>query len=146
RSYRERFTPARSATADSAVAVQRGSAMKFLLTIYGHEEKWSTIPAENWPNEIAKQDAYNQKYLATGELLGGYGLADAAAARLVTRRDGVPEISDGPYLETKEYMASFYLIDVESAERAYELAAELPWADQNPTEVWPILFASADDA
>lgn len=120
--------------------------MKFLLTIYGNEEKWSTIPAENWPNEIAKQDAYNKKYTATGELLGGYGLADAATARLVSRRAGAPEISDGPYLETKEYMASFYLIDVESAERAYELAAEMPWADQNPTEVWPILFASADDS
>lgn len=51
------------------------------------------------------------------------------------RKDGVPDVSDGPYLETKEYMASFYLVDVESEERAYELAAELPWADQNPTEV-----------
>jgi hypothetical protein len=112
--------------------------MKYLLMVYGSQEKWDSILAENWPAEIAKQDAYNKKYAATGELLGGYGLADAAAAKLVMRKDGIPAVSDGPYLETKEYMASFYLVEVESEERAYELAAEMPWADQNPTEVWPI--------
>src|SRR5215472_8025884 len=120
--------------------------MKYLLMIYGNQEKWSTFAAEDWPAEIAKQDAYNKKYAATGELIAAYGLADAAAAKRVKRRGGLPEISAGPYLETKEYMASFYLVDVESEERAYELAAEMPWADQNPTEVWPILHESATDA
>ncbi|MEW2485885.1 YciI family protein [Streptomyces sp. NPDC048411] len=119
--------------------------MKYLLMIYGNQEKWASIPPESFPAEIAKQDAYNKKYTATGELLGAYGLADAAAAKLVTRKNGVADVTDGPYLETKEYMASFYLVDVASEERAYELAAEMPWADQNPTEVWPILHATADD-
>lgn len=119
--------------------------MKYLLMIYGNQEKWDAIPPEQFPAEIAKQDAYNKKYAATGELLGGYGLADAAAAKLIMRKNGVAAISDGPYLETKEYMASFYLVDVESEERAYELAAEMPWADQSPTEVWPILHESAQD-
>ena len=119
--------------------------MKYLLMIYGNQEKWDTIAAEDWPAEIAKQDAYNKKYTATGELLGAYGLADAAAARLVTRQDGLPAVTAGPYLETKEYMATFYLVDVESEERAHELAAEMPWADQNPTEVWPILHELAND-
>ena len=120
--------------------------MKYLLMIYGNQEKWSTMLAEDWPGEIAKQDAYNRKYTETGELLGAYGLGDAAVAKLVTRKDGVPEVSDGPYLETKEYMASFYLVDVESEERAYELAALMPWADQTATEVWPILHEFKGDA
>jgi hypothetical protein len=120
--------------------------MKYLLMICGSQEKWSGIPAEDWPREIAKQDACNKKYTATGELLGGYGLADAAAAKLVMRKDGGPAVSDGPYLETKEYMASFCLVDAENEERAYELAAQMPWADQNPTEVWPILHESASEA
>src|ERR1700753_1772608 len=94
-------------------------AMKYLFMIYGNQEKWSSIPAEDFPAEIAKQDAFNQKYAATGELLGAFGLAAPAAARLITRKDGQPVVSDGPYLETKEYMASFYLFDVESEERAY---------------------------
>jgi len=121
------------------------TGMKYLLMIYGNQEKWDSVPADAWPEEIAKQDAYNKKYTATGELLGAYGLADAATAKLISRRDGVPVVSDGPYLETKEYMATFYLVDVESQERAYELAAEMPWADQNPTEVWPILHEAALD-
>ena len=120
--------------------------MKYPLMIYGNQEKWSSIPAEDWPGQIAKQDACNKKYTATGELLGGYGLADAAVARLATRKDGVPAVSDGPCLEAKEYMGSFYLVDVQNEERAYELAAQVPWADQDPTEVWPILHESAGGA
>jgi hypothetical protein len=119
--------------------------MKYLLMTYGNQEKWSSIPAEDFPAEIAKQDAFNKKYAATGELLGGYGLADAAAAKLVGRKDGVPVVSDGPYLETKEYMASFYLLDCESEERAYEIAADMPWAESAPSEVWPILHEAAND-
>jgi hypothetical protein len=119
--------------------------MKYLMLIYGNQEKWESITAEDWPKEIAKQDAWNKKYQETGELLGAYGLADAAAARLIRRKDGAPAVTDGPYLETKEYVASLYLVDVESEQRAYELAAEMPWADINPTEVWPILHEAAAD-
>ncbi len=89
------------------------------------------------------EECGNQRYYQTGELLGAYGLADAAAARLVRRKDGAPAVTDGPYLETKEYIASFYLVDCESEERAYAIAADMPWADENPTEVWPILHEAA---
>ena len=119
--------------------------MKYLLMIYGNQEKWNSLPPEDWREGIAKQEAFNTKYRETGELLGAYGLADAVAARLV-RRDGTgaPAITDGPYLETKEYMASFYLLDCESAERAEQIAADMPWADQEPVEVWPILHESPE--
>ena len=51
--------------------------MKYLLMIYGNQEKWASIPAE----AIARQNAFNRRYQETGELIGVYGLADAAAAR-----------------------------------------------------------------
>jgi hypothetical protein len=94
--------------------------MKYLMLVYGNEEKWASFPAEAWPEAIAKQDAFNQKYAETGELIGAYGLGDAAQAKLV-RRDpatGLPAVTDGPYQETKEYIASLYLLDVVSEERA----------------------------
>ena len=120
--------------------------MKFVLMIYGNQEKWATIPADQWPVEIAKQDAFNKKYAQTGELIGAYGLADAALAKLVRRgKDGAPAVTDGPYLETKEYIASFYLLDCENEERARQIAADMPWADQDPVELWPILHDAADD-
>jgi hypothetical protein len=119
--------------------------VKYLLMIYGNQEKWSSFPADEWPAAIAKQDAFNRKYHETGELLGGYGLADAVNAKLVRRAAGEPVVTDGPYLETKEYMASFYLLDCESEERARQIAADMPFADVEPVEMWPILHESAAD-
>ena len=117
--------------------------MKYLLLTYGNQEKWDSIPADEFPVLIAKQNAFNRKYTATGELLGAYGLGDVVQAKLVGRQDGMPAVTDGPYLETKEYIASLYLLDVESEARAYEIAADMPWADQEPNELWPILHEHA---
>jgi len=119
--------------------------MKYLLMIYGNQEKWASIPAEEWPEAIARQDAFNRTYRETGELLGAYGLADAAQARLVRRVDGQPAVTDVPYLETKEYMASFYLLDCESEERALAIAADMPFADAEPVEVWPVMHEAKPD-
>jgi hypothetical protein len=113
--------------------------MKYLMLIYGNEEKWASFPAEAWPEAIAKQDEFNRKYAGTGELLGAYGLGTTAQARLVRRDEaGRPAVTDGPYQEAKEYIASFYLLDVESEERALEIAADMPFADQEPAELWPV--------
>jgi hypothetical protein len=120
--------------------------MKYLMLTYGNQAKWDSLPAESWPEAIAKQEAFNAKYRGTGELLGAYGLADAVNARLVRRSAGVPAVTDGPYLETKEYLASFYLLDCESEERAQQIAADMPWADVEPVELWPILHESAAEA
>jgi hypothetical protein len=119
--------------------------MKYLLLIYGNQEKWASMPAEEWAEAIARQDAFNKKYQETGELIGAYGLADAAAARLVRRENGLPAVTDGPYLETKEYIASFYLLDCESEERALQIAADMPWADVEPVEFWPVLHEAKTD-
>jgi hypothetical protein len=121
------------------------SDMKYLMLIYGNQQKWDSFPAEAWPEAIAKQEAFNAKYRETGELLGAYGLADAVNAKLVRRNNGAPAVTDGPYLETKEYIASFYLLDCESEERAKQIAADMPWADVEPVELWPILHESATD-
>ena len=61
------------------------------------------------------------------------------------RVDGQPAVTDGPYLETKEYMASFYLLDCESEERALAIAADMPFADAEPVEVWPVMHEAKPD-
>ncbi len=126
-------------------AIRKANVMKYLMLIYGNQEKWASIPAEEWPEAIARQDAFNHKYAETGELIGAYGLGDAALARLVRREGGMPAVTDGPYLETKEYIASLYLLDCESEERALAIAADMPWADQEPVELWPILHEAKSD-
>ncbi|MFD9242845.1 YciI family protein [Streptomyces sp. NPDC059556] len=119
--------------------------MKYVAMIYGNQAKWDAFPAEAWPEAIARQEAFNRKYRESGELIGAYGLADAAAARLVRREAGAPAVTDGPYLETEEYLASFYLLDCDSQERAEEIAADMPFADNDPVELWPVLHESAAD-
>ncbi|MFD0657320.1 YciI family protein [Thermocatellispora tengchongensis] len=109
-----------------------------MIIIYGNAELWESFPPEETEKAIAAQDAFNRKYAETGELLGAYGTADAAEAKVVRVREGVPVVTDGPYLEAKEYLASWYLIDVPSEQRALEIAAEIPFAAQNAVEVWPV--------
>ena len=119
--------------------------MKYMLIIYGNEELWNSIGPDEQQRMFAAFDEFNQAHYASGELLGAYGVADAAATKLVRLRDGQPAVTDGPYLETKEYLASWYLIDVDSEQRALEIAAALPSAAHQPTEVWPILHEASRD-
>ena len=117
--------------------------MKYMLIIYGNQELWSSIDPAEMAKEIEAFDAFNKKFYDTGELLGAYGVADAAATKLVRLTEGQPAVTDGPYLETKEYLASWYLLDVDSEERALAIAADLPSAKSMPVEVWPILHEAS---
>jgi len=119
--------------------------VKYLLMIYGNQEKWESLPPEAWSEAIAKQEAFNARYRETGELLGAYGLADAAKAKLVRRVNGLPAVTDERYLESKEYLASFWLLDCDSEERAQQIAADMPFADAQPVELWPVMHESAAD-
>ena len=60
-------------------------------------------------------------------------------------RTGCRWVTDGPYLETKEYIGSLYLLDCESLERAQQIVADMPLADREPIELWPVLHESAAD-
>jgi len=117
--------------------------MKYMLIIYGNQELWSSFDPAEMAKEIAAFDAFNKKYYDSGELLGAYGVADAAATKLVRLTDGQPAVTDGPYLETKEYLASWYLLDVDGEERALAIAADMPAAKSMPVEVWPILHEAS---
>lgn len=117
--------------------------MKYLLMIYGNAELWNSIDPAEFAKEIEAFDRFNKKYYDSGELLGAYGVADAAATKLVRVSGSQPAITDGPYLETKEYLASWWLLDVDSEQRALEIAAEMPAAQFRPVEVWPILHEAS---
>ena len=118
--------------------------MKYMLIIYGNQELWNSVSPDEQQRLFEAFDAFNKKYYDSGELLGAYGVADAAATKLVRLADGQPAVTDGPYLETKEYLASWYLLDVDSEERALAIAAELPSAKFHPpVEVWPVLHPAS---
>lgn len=67
----------------------------------------------------------SEELTATGEFVDAQGLSGPELAKIVTfKGEGAPVITDGPYLEAKEFLAGFWVVDVDSEERALELAAK----------------------
>ncbi|WIM92597.1 YciI family protein [Actinoplanes oblitus] len=79
----------------------------------------------------------------SGELITTQALVDPSQAAVVRVRDGQPVVTDGPFLEAKEFLGGFYFVDVESKARAIELAARIPDAaiDGLGVEVRQVMFA-----
>ena len=96
--------------------------MKYMLLIYGNEEQWSSVDPDLMAEVIRETDALNQALFESGELVGAYGVADQADAKVVRVTDGVPAVTDGPYAEAKEHLAGFFLVDVATRERAEQIA------------------------
>src|SRR5262245_43562720 len=113
--------------------------MKYMLLIYGNEELWSSFPEDQMQAVVQETDAQNRKLHASGELVGAYGVGDQVLAKQVHLHDGVPVVTDGPYIEAKEYLGSFDIVDCESLDRALEIAAENPFARYGQVEVRPIM-------
>jgi hypothetical protein len=113
--------------------------MKYLLMIYGNEEIWNSFPQDAFQEVIRETNALQAELRDSGEWISAYGVADQVNAKTVRVRDGVPAVTDGPYLEAKEYLGSFDIIDCESLERALEIAARVPWARFGEVEVRPLM-------
>ncbi len=80
----------------------------------------------------------------SGELITTQALADPSQSAVVRAVGGQPAVTDGPYVEAKEYLGGFYLIDCESRDRALELAAMIPDTriDGLAVEVRPVMFSA----
>jgi hypothetical protein len=120
--------------------------MKFLLSIYGNEDVWTSLPREEFAELVRATDAHNREMTESGELLFACGVAEPVNARRV-RRDGAGAtiVSDGPHIETKEYLGSFYIVDCDSIDRALELAAGMPSAALTDIEVKQITHGGTTD-
>jgi hypothetical protein len=114
-----------------------------MLLIYGNEHLWESFPQEEFAKIVEETNALQAELRAAGEWLCAFGVADQVQARTVKLDNGVPVVSDGPYIEAKEYMGSFDIIDCDSLERALEIAARVPFARIGSVEVRP-LMAEAD--
>ena len=119
--------------------------MKYMLLIYGNEENWSSLPPEEWERLVAETDAHNQALFDSGELVGAWGVGEPVNAKMVRVRDGETVVTDGPYIEAKEYLGSFTIVDCDSLERALEIAAGNPSSRYGGIEVRPLLHEANVD-
>jgi hypothetical protein len=100
--------------------------MKYILMMNCPKTGYESFGA--WPKKdlqahIAFMINFNKELSQAGELVSGEGLASPQEAKMVRAgKDGAP-ITDGVFPESKEYLAGYWIIDVESPERAYQVAA-----------------------
>lgn len=101
---------------------------KYLLLIYGDEQKWAAMPPEEW----AKTDAGHRAFAATAQqmagvaVLGGHQLEPAdVATTLRADGEGRPTTTDGPFLETKEAVGGYYLLEAADLDQVIALTKQL---------------------
>ena len=103
--------------------------MKFMLMMNAPGGKAADYAISNWSADdfkahIAFMKTLNDDLNSAGELVGAEGLAPPAQARIVRAgKNGVPEVTDGPFAEAKEFLAGYWIVDVETPKRAHEIAA-----------------------
>lgn len=100
--------------------------MRFMLLQHYAPAENCGVPMHEWRPEdiqahIEFQQALNAELLANGELVDAQGLSDQA--KTVTNTGTAPVVTDGPFPESKELLAGYRLIDVDSLQRALEIAA-----------------------
>jgi hypothetical protein len=103
--------------------------MKYMLMMHAPRgtgdyqiKEWSP---EDFKAHIAFMHDFNRELQKAGEFVGAEGLAAPGEAKVVRAgNDGKP-VTDGPFAEAKEFLVGYWIVDVETAERAYELAAKV---------------------
>ena len=112
--------------------------MQYLTLIHIDPVLLAELPQDEYDRLMrgcfAKADALRD----AGCLHGSQQLLEPATARTLRVRDGVARITDGPFAETREFLAGFNLIEADSMEAAMAIAREFPWARFGSIEVRPV--------
>ena len=111
--------------------------MQFLLLIYDEEKRYSRGYDEA---ELKEYRAFGQEFAKV--IKGGNALEPTGTAVTVRVRDGKTMTTDGPFAETKEQLAGFYLIEARDRNEAAQVAAKIPGAKFGSIEVRPIMVFS----
>lgn len=132
--------------------------MKYLLMIQGTQADYAaqsgkgSADAPTWTEQdiqtmYAHMGAINNDLAETGEIVDANGLSEPAKARFVERGpDGKPVITDGPYSETKEVLAGYWVLDCASLERVTEIAARvLECPVPEGTKQYPLVIRAIPD-
>jgi hypothetical protein len=114
--------------------------VKYVVLIYSNPTTWAEMPAAERDRVLGVHNRLIKEMGESGELLRVDGLAEARATKTIRARGGVPVVTDGPFGEAKEFLAGVWAIDVESLDRALELAA--PVAEYDTVEVRELMDLS----
>ena len=114
--------------------------MHYIILIYGDEKNFAMMADDPKAQEqmYAAFTRYGGDMQAAGVLRGGAELKPTHSATTVRVRNGKLSITDGPFAETKEQLAGFYLIEARDLNEAIQVAARIPPAREGSIEVRPV--------
>ena len=111
--------------------------MKYLCLIYLDEEKLNAMPAKDMSDLNAEHLDFNDGLRESGHFLTAEALEPAKASACVRVRGGKASVTDGPFTESKELVAGFYLLEAADMKEALDIAARIPSARIGTVEVRP---------
>jgi hypothetical protein len=117
---------------------ERTIPMQYLLLIYSDEKSFLSLPKDESAKVHAEFAEYNASLTASGQYVGGNRLQPTASATTVRVRGGKPQLTDGPFAETREQLGGYYLIEAKDLDEATKIAARMPGARYFSIEVRPI--------
>jgi hypothetical protein len=122
--------------------------MKFLLIMHINPAIMEELTEAERQEIMDGHGEFMKTIRESGEMISTEALADPSQSSVVRVRDDVPVVTDGPYLEAKEFLGGYYLVDVASRDRALELAALIPDARFNGLgiEVRQVIFSGGQSA
>ncbi len=110
---------------------------QYLLSVYVSDSEMAAIPADQIQKMYAQVDEFNAEVQAAGAWVFGGGLHPSSSATVVRVQDGDLLTTDGPFVETKEYLGGFWIIQAADLDAALAWAAKGSAACMGPVEVRP---------
>jgi hypothetical protein len=109
--------------------------MQYLLTLYTDESGWGRMTPEQQQQGTAAYMAYGEALRSAGVLVGSNRLKPSATATTLRTTNGKTQVLDGPFIESKEQLAGYYLIDAPDLDSAMQWAGRCPAAQHGVVEV-----------
>ena len=112
--------------------------MKYILMAYVNEAGWAQLTKVQQEQGAAAYTAYTEALTKAGVLAGSNRLRPSSAATTVRSANGKSQVLDGPFVDSKEQLGGYFLIDVPNLDAAISWAARCPAADHGVVEVRPL--------
>ena len=123
--------------------LERGHHVKYLLIILGNEAADAQKTPEQQQAEMDAYFAFTDEVRKAGVMVDGQALHPSSSATVVRVRNGTTTTTDGPFAETKEQVAGYYLLECKDLDEAIEWAAKIPHASQDGIEIRPVVDFSS---
>ncbi len=113
--------------------------MKYLCLIYDDEKQWQKFPKDVQDKYMGEYMAFTESIKESGQFVGSNQLQPTHTATIVRSRNGKVSTTDGPFIETKEQLGGYYLIQAKDLNDAIQVASRIPSAKSGSIEVRPVV-------